>query len=329
MLARGLLCRLAADTPQTKTHTHDLPQLARLLQRSICARNGLTSPALNALARIYRTVLVQNRRSYATAAAVKKPVTRKAAATKPTATVKKAVKKAAAAKKKAPATKRKTAASKKKPAAKRKPVARKKKPVTKARPKRAKKVLTPEEKQKLQLRELKKKALRGPPHVAISAWQAFTSEAIKAAGSGTVQEKLAAAGAKFKDLTPAEREHYNHVATEKNAIRKAAYKDWVESHTPEEIRVANRARATIRRRHKAAGGKTVPAHTVKIHDEREVKAPRLPFLRFSIERRATGDFKNIAIPDASKLIGKEWHALTESEKQPYKDAYLSEKEALA
>lgn len=72
----------------------------------------------------------------------------------------------------------------------------------------------------------------------------------------------------------------------------------------------------------------------------------MPFLRFSLERRATGDFKNIAIPDASKLIGKEWHALTESEKQvrihidlltmnpthtlqPYKDAYLAEKGSLA
>src|SRR4051794_35703128 len=67
MLARGLLCRLAADTPKPKTSAHNLPQLARLLQRSLVARNGLTPSVGNCLTRAYRNALVQYVRSYATA----------------------------------------------------------------------------------------------------------------------------------------------------------------------------------------------------------------------------------------------------------------------
>jgi hypothetical protein len=214
MLARGLLCRLAADTPTigTKTPTHGFSQLARLLQPNIASRNGLT--------RAYRTAYVQYRRSYATAAAaVKKPAARKPAATKPTATVKRAVKATAAAKKapatrkvaaKKPASKKKAAAktpaakkpAAKKPAAKRKPAA--KKPAAK-RTRKVKKVLTPEEEFKLKTRTLKKVALRDPPHVASSAWQAFVAEVVKGS-DGPASAAVASAGPKFKALSPAEKE---------------------------------------------------------------------------------------------------------------------------
>jgi hypothetical protein len=40
-----------------------------------------------------------------------------------------------------------------------------------------------------------------------------------------------------------------------------------------------------------------------------------PYLQFSLERRASGDFKAIALGDSSKLIGQEWKALSEAEKQ--------------
>jgi hypothetical protein len=193
MLARSLLCRLAADAPTVgpKTATHDLPQLARLLQRTIASRNGV------ALA--YRTALVHHRRSYATAVAVKKPAGRKSAATKPTATVKRAVKTTAAAKT-APAKRKvaaKKAAPKKKPAAKRKPVAKK----------APKKVANPEKDYKLETRNLKKIALRDPSHVAMSAWHVFVREVVKGTtGTGSAQEAITSAGTKFKALTPAEKE---------------------------------------------------------------------------------------------------------------------------
>jgi len=51
-----------------------------------------------------------------------------------------------------------------------------------------------------------------------------------------------------------------------------------------------------------------------IHDERVAKHSRTPYILFSIARHASGDFKSIALMDRSKLIGKEWKALSEGEK---------------
>ena len=52
-----------------------------------------------------------------------------------------------------------------------------------------------------------------------------------------------------------------------------------------------------------------------IKDERLVKKPMTPYLQFSVNRRASGDFKSIKLADAQKLIAQEWHALTEGEKE--------------
>jgi hypothetical protein len=105
------------------------------------------------------------------------------------------------------------------------------------------------------------------------------------------------------------------LANEATAAKKVAYKAWIESHTPDEIRAANRARAALRRRHKQNSGKGYPSHTSKIHDERAVKRTLSPYMQFSMDRRASGDFKAIGLGDSSKLIGQEWKALSEAEKQ--------------
>jgi hypothetical protein len=202
MLARGVLCRVAADVP--KTSTHDLPQLAHLLRRTLSARNAHSLPALSALSRAYHAVLADARRSYATTAR----------ATKPTRTVKKDVKKAAAKKpapKKATSTKKAVA---KKPAPRKKAVAKKAKPKKKAvvkpkgRLRRAKKVLTPEEQEKETIKELKAKALAKGP--SISHYRALdmllreTMSGVKNAADG--QQVFTETNAKSKDWTPAEKE---------------------------------------------------------------------------------------------------------------------------
>jgi hypothetical protein len=190
MLARGVLCRLAADVP--KTSTHDLPQLAHLLQRSALSRNALTLPALCALSRAYKVVTAESRRSYASTTS----------ATQPTATVKKAVKKTAAKK---PTPRKKTASkTTKKKATAKKAKPRKKKAV--AKPKRAKKVLTAEQKEKRLISELRKKALKEPiSRAALSAYNAFVGEGTRAIGE-RAENRLKELSQKFKDLTPAERE---------------------------------------------------------------------------------------------------------------------------
>lgn len=187
MLSRGALCRLAANAP--KTSTHDLPRLSHHLQSSLRSTHGLSPRAFYALSRAYKAALSEYRRSYATAAA-----------TKPTTKVKRDVKKAAAKKPvKKPAAKKAATKKPKKAAAKKaKP---KKKPV--AKPKR--KVLTPEQKEKEKLANLKREALRAPvARSPVNAYATFIAEALS--GNGAVAGKIRELAPKFKNLTPAERE---------------------------------------------------------------------------------------------------------------------------
>lgn len=52
-----------------------------------------------------------------------------------------------------------------------------------------------------------------------------------------------------------------------------------------------------------------------IQDERLVKRPVTAYIQFSINRNASGDFRNISLGERAKLIGQEWRALNESEKK--------------
>jgi hypothetical protein len=199
MLVRGTLGRLAG----AKTTARDLPQLARFLHRTLLARNASGLPAARALTRALASVL-EARRCYATTTS----------ATTPTATVKKAVKAKAASKaapRKSATTKtgktpaKKSAATKAKPKtkAKAKTRATTKKPAPK---KRVRKVLTPEEKEKAKIAELRKIALREPvTHGAVTAYSQFVTVNLKGKKelATTLMRDLAP---KFKELTPAERE---------------------------------------------------------------------------------------------------------------------------
>lgn len=204
MLARGSLARWAA----AKTSARDLPQLARFLSHTLCARRASDLPVARAISRAYVSAL-NARRSYATAAA----------ATKPTATVKKAVKAQAqstARPKRAAATKtasktaktpaKKVKAKKTKPKPKPKPKA-KKKPAPK-KVGRKKKVLTPEEKLKADVKELRKTALKAPTgQRPVSAYNVFIGETVKnKSKTDAATDIVTRAAERFKGLTPAERE---------------------------------------------------------------------------------------------------------------------------
>ena len=106
-------------------------------------------------------------------------------------------------------------------------------------------------------------------------------------------------------------QHYNHLAHQATEAAQAEFKRWVESHTPEQIQLANRARNQLRR-------KLELKYTHKysqIKDERAVKRPATAYIQFSVNRQASGDFKNIGVAERAKLIGQEWKALSESEKK--------------
>jgi hypothetical protein len=87
----------------------------------------------------------------------------------------------------------------------------------------------------------------------------------------------------------------------------------VESHTVEQIRLANNARTQLRRQLKDQVKGTTKYSPIK--DERLVKRPASQYIQFSINRQASGDFKNISIAERAKLISQEWKALNAGEKK--------------
>ncbi|KAL1653537.1 hypothetical protein SLS61_004047 [Didymella pomorum] len=293
MLARGAVCRLAAEVP--KQAAHDLPKLATLVRT---ARNGFSLP-IRTLAHVSQL----QTRSYATTKAAKDPA----------APVKKAVKAKAAAGKKVT----KTTTTKKVAAKKRKPKKAAKKAAPKKPVKKPKKVLTDEEKLKAQITQLRKTALKEPvTRHRLSAFQVYVAENAKGhKGSRPSFTEIVKA---FKDITPAEREKFNHLAAERTEANIAEYDAWVKTHTVDEIRLANNARHLLRRK-LASKIKGTPAHTKTIEDDRQAKRPISAWNFFFAERQASPDFQGIAVPERAKLISAEWKALSAGEKQRFQD----------
>ncbi|OCL05103.1 hypothetical protein AOQ84DRAFT_379910 [Glonium stellatum] len=303
MLARGLLCRLAADVP--KTSTHDLSQLSRLIHRAVITHNATSIRFVRAVSHANKLSLAIPRRSYATTN--KKPATT-------TTRAKTTVKKAAAAK----------GAAEKKAAPKKKTTAKKKAaPKRRVRAKASKKPLSEQalekaaaKKTRIRLNELKKKALTEPKKRPYTAWSVYMTEISRsAAKDGRSASKITAEfGPKYQNFTPAEREHYNHLANQNRAANEAEYNAWVLKHTPLEIHEANAARLLLKRKFKLTGNKVV-----RIKDDRQVKAAMGPLFQFMDERRKSGDYKGIPIVEAAKLMTSEFKALSAGERKKYED----------
>jgi hypothetical protein len=115
---------------------------------------------------------------------------------------------------------------------------------------------------------------------------------------------------------PVGKQQYNHQASENKHTNEAAYADWVSRHTPEQIRIANNARAQLRR--KLANGKKPKrsGHGISpIKDERQVKRPTNAFFKYNTERQHSGDLKNIQLTEAMRMVKREWDALSAGEKK--------------
>lgn len=110
-------------------------------------------------------------------------------------------------------------------------------------------------------------------------------------------------------------QHYNHIANEQTATKQAQYKAWIESHTPDQIRLANNARTQLRAKLKGTIKSGHPAHTTRLVDERLPKRPASAFSQFVKDRHATGDLKGIKVTDSMKVISEEWKALSAGEKK--------------
>jgi hypothetical protein len=97
--------------------------------------------------------------------------------------------------------------------------------------------------------------------------------------------------------------HQNRLANE------AAYKAWVEAHSPVEIEAANRARQRLRR--------ISPAHKRKaeIKDDRLPKRPLTAYSYFTKSKWATGELAGESFKDAASSIAQQWKSLTPAEKK--------------
>ncbi|KAF1357017.1 hypothetical protein BDV97DRAFT_343277 [Delphinella strobiligena] len=284
----------------------------------------------NALAR--PTVILLSQRTYATPGRPKKAVG------EPTKTVKRAVKRVASEKNTTTTTPAaKSTKSKKLPKEKEAKKPKEKKPLTAAQEeklaeKAAKaqekvkkaKIKAQEKAKKAEIKELQATALEVPKDVfssahTLNAWAIFNGEKTKeafvakdgAANSANDPQNVMKVNAQaYKDLSPAELEHYNHLAAQRSAEKQQGYDAWLKTYTPDQIRLANIARRRLR--------SLIPTKARKyneIADDRQVKGIRGPYSYFFAHRVLSGDFKNIKATDSSKLIGQEWAALTEGEKQ--------------
>lgn len=88
-----------------------------------------------------------------------------------------------------------------------------------------------------------------------------------------------------------------------------ALKEWTESHTPEQIRLANNARLLLKRK----TGKTRSYSPLK--DSRIPKRAVSGFVLFAADRWASGDFKGVKVGDSAPIIRREYLALSDVDRK--------------
>ncbi|CAJ2501782.1 Uu.00g046350.m01.CDS01 [Anthostomella pinea] len=174
-------------------------------------------------------------------------------------------------------------------------------------------------------RELRETALYDtePKSLPADKWPIYLAQTSEGQprGSGPLGSRMAAIAEEYKKISPPERQRLEVLAHDNKLLNAAAYKAWVESHTPQQIVAANKARKLLKTKYNIPKAK-LNARTIK--DERQPKRPSTPFSLFTKARWATGDYANHSIVEATINISKEWRALQDSERQPYLDIAKAE-----
>lgn len=257
----------------------------------LVARDQFSSSSINStFARTFATRLVLHKQ--ATTDGKAKATT---AAKKTTAST---TKKATAKK---PATKKPAKAKAKKPAVK-KPATKPKKP-------------TPEEKEKLLLKTLKKKSLlteeRRLKYLPANSWGVYMVENLKPGVSPMLQ--MPDLSRSYKFLSTSELSRLQETAKANHLQNSAIFKAWVETNPPLAVREANSARGTLR--------KKFDLNVRDIKDDRQPEKPHPPYILFCKAKWASGDFANTPVVEASRQLGEQWKALSDKEKEPYEELY--------
>ncbi|RMZ79117.1 hypothetical protein DV738_g3455, partial [Chaetothyriales sp. CBS 135597] len=174
--------------------------------------------------------------------------------------------------------------------------------------------------------ELKKQALlrSAPKGLPSTAWTVFfvengpkKGEALDKSGN-----RVKATAQEYRNISAEERERLNRIAGENKAQNEAAYKEWVQSHTPLQIKQANHARDLLRQEARKLNKKT---SFPRIKDERLPKLPQNQFSLFLQERFQSGDLKGQSIAEAGKRVAQEWKDLSPTEKKAYDERFAADR----
>ncbi|KAI4792278.1 hypothetical protein E4T44_12828, partial [Aureobasidium sp. EXF-8845] len=172
-----------------------------------------------------------------------------------------------------------------------------------------------EAKKKEDVKILQAQALSPPRYRQLNIWSVYIKENTTAKkNSGPVSQFIKQLADDFKDLSSREREHYNHLVNEHNAKSLREFQEWLNAHTPTQIKEANAVRSRLRKLLAVKKSKYAP-----IKDDRLVKRPSSSFFQYHKERFNSGDFRGVTTMDASKDIAAEYRALSASEKKKYED----------
>lgn len=194
----------------------------------------------------------------------------------------------------------------------------------KADAKAAYQLLTPEEKaeisakakvakKKEDIKLLKAQALTPPRYRPVNPWALYIKENTAGkSGNGPATGHTKALAQDFKNLSSREREHLNHLVTEHNAKSLREFQEWLNTHTPAQIKDANHARTRLR---KLVAEPKKTHQFAPIKDARLLKRPTSTYIQYHMERLASGDFRNVSTTQAAKDISTEFKALSASEKK--------------
>ncbi|KAF4946219.1 hypothetical protein FGADI_11353 [Fusarium gaditjirri] len=177
------------------------------------------------------------------------------------------------------------------------------------KPKKAKKEVDPEKVKKLEIRELKKWALRDKlPMLPATTWVLFTSENKgNPTGTGGITQEATELSEKFRQLTESELQDLSRRAVANRQKNLATYKAWVETHEPARIHLANKTR----RRLAFLTGKPVK----QISDER---LPQRPASSYSLYLVDNWDNSHAETSQAKfKEISESWKDVNPTEKALY------------
>ncbi|KAG8626943.1 hypothetical protein KVT40_005888 [Elsinoe batatas] len=167
------------------------------------------------------------------------------------------------------------------------------------------------------IRALKEQALSPPPNPNTSTWLSFYQASMrqnpdKIKGKGGVTSFIKQVKTEYDALSPSEKESYTRAAKEEKLHKEREYAAWVGGKSAEEIRLANEARKKLRALKVRGYG--------EIKDERKLKRPLSPYVRFFTERATSGQHEG-TVTEQAKESARLWKELSQTQKQDYIDAF--------